>query len=69
MASPNSVEKLIIQEIDSELARLGQSDALKRKLRDLQLRWHPDKNPEEPQKAQVIFEYVQSLWERNFRML
>lgn len=58
--------KDVLRGIDSELTGLGRS-SLKKKLRDLQLKWHPDKNPGELEKAQVVFQHIQGVWERNFK--
>ncbi|KAH0473923.1 MAG: uncharacterized protein KVP18_002372 [Porospora cf. gigantea A] len=45
-------------------------DELRRLLRHLQLRWHPDKNCQTEEREQVateVFNYVQEVWNKNFK--
>ena len=55
--------QVIIGQLRAELApKTG--DPLKRALRALQLTWHPDKNPGTEGVASIVFQFVQSEWNK-----
>lgn len=55
-------EVRMIQFRSRELA--GSRDELRRYLRSMQLKWHPDKNAECADQAVAVFHGVRKLWEK-----
>lgn len=54
-------EKAALRREMEELALDQDADKRQRELRILQLRWHPDKNPDDPRRATRLFQHLQEL--------
>lgn len=68
LAKADSVEVVAeaeIRRIRMKLAGTGCARELKRSLRELQLKWHPDKNQGSEEVATKVFCYIQDEWQRN----
>lgn len=59
--------RITMQRLAADLAKQPNASMRKSRLRQLQLTYHPDKNPGRADEVLPIFRWVQSCWDREFR--
>jgi hypothetical protein len=59
-----ALKKEIIKELETEVLREGSTEAERRTIfKQLAIRWHPDKNPDNRDVAKRVFQFIQSIKE------